>query len=144
MVIGLDIARFGTDKTVFVVRHGRRVIDIVDYRGYDLMHTVAVAKRLIEAYNPESLFLDDNGLGGGVTDRLNELGYKCIVPVIAQQSPDDPKKYKNKKQAFLFVSDNIDVSQFENFDIDSWVNTACKGISVDKTSVINRDELPKL
>ena len=54
------------------------------------------------------------------------------------------KKYKNKKQAFLFVSDNIDVSQFENFDIDSWVNTACKGISVDKTSVINRDELPKL
>ena len=53
------------------------------------------------------------------------------------------QKLKNKgKQAFIFISDNIDTRQFENFNIDSWINTACPGLALDNTNIINYQELP--
>ena len=52
------------------------------------------------------------------------------------------KKLKNKgKQVFVFVSNNIDTSQFENFNIDSWINTACPGLSNDNSNIINYSEI---
>jgi len=48
-------------------------------------------------------------------------------------------KQKNK-QIFIFISDNIDTDQFENFKIDSFVNTACSGLSLDSPSIINYNE----
>jgi 2-(3-amino-3-carboxypropyl)histidine synthase len=48
---------------------------------------------------------------------------------------------KKSKKAYIFISNNIDLSQFENFKIDSWVNTACPGLSYDNSSIINSNEL---
>jgi len=53
------------------------------------------------------------------------------------------KLIKKGKQAYIFISNNIDINQFENFNIDSWVNTACSGLAMDNTEIINIDELPK-
>jgi len=50
---------------------------------------------------------------------------------------------KDNKQAFIFISNNIDLNQFENFNIGSWVNTACQGLSFDNPDIINYSELPK-
>jgi len=50
---------------------------------------------------------------------------------------------KQGKQPYIFISNNIDISQFENFQIDSWVNTACPGLANDNSDIINIDELPK-
>ncbi len=49
---------------------------------------------------------------------------------------------KQGRQPYIFLSDNIDVTQFENFNIDSWVNTACTGLSYDNPNIINYPELP--
>ncbi|MEK6935424.1 MAG: diphthamide synthesis protein [Nanoarchaeota archaeon] len=51
------------------------------------------------------------------------------------------EKQNNQKQAFIFMSNNIDVSQFENFNIESWVNTACSGLSMDNFNIININEI---
>ena len=50
---------------------------------------------------------------------------------------------KNPKQAYIFISNNISINQFENFNIDSWVNTACKGLAMDNPSIININDLPR-
>lgn len=50
---------------------------------------------------------------------------------------------KQNKQPFIFISNNIDVNQFENFPIDSWINTACKGLIYDNFNIINLSDLPK-
>jgi len=60
----------------------------------------------------------------------------------------DALKLKNKlekqgKKTYIFISNNINISEFENFNIDSWVNTACPGLSLDNFNIINIDELPK-
>ena len=48
---------------------------------------------------------------------------------------------KKGKQAYIFLSNNIDSAQFENFNIDSWVNTACSSLSIDSHEIINYDEI---
>lgn len=62
-----------------------------------------------------------------------------------KQAKQLKKKLENKgKEAYIFISEHIDVSQFENFDIQSWVNTACSGLAYDNPSIINIAELPQL
>ncbi len=51
------------------------------------------------------------------------------------------KLKKQGKQAYIFLSNNIDIAQFENFNIDSWVNTACLGLSYDNPNIINHSEI---
>jgi len=50
---------------------------------------------------------------------------------------------KNGKQAFIFISNEINLPQFENFNINSWVNTACSGLSFDDSNIININEIPR-
>jgi diphthamide biosynthesis enzyme Dph1/Dph2-like protein len=50
---------------------------------------------------------------------------------------------KQNKEAYIFVSNNIDINQFENFNIGSWINTACKGLAIDNSNIININDLPK-
>jgi len=51
------------------------------------------------------------------------------------------KLSKNKdKKHYVFLTNNINRNEFENFDIDSWVNTACPRLDMD-SSVINIDKL---
>ena len=47
------------------------------------------------------------------------------------------------KKAHIFMANNLDINQFENFRIDSWINTACSGLAMDNPQIINLDELPK-
>jgi 2-(3-amino-3-carboxypropyl)histidine synthase len=51
------------------------------------------------------------------------------------------KLEKEQKKAFVFISDRIDTREFENFDIDSWVNTACPRIDLDNTNIIGIKEI---
>ncbi len=53
------------------------------------------------------------------------------------------KKLKDKK-SYLFIGDNINVSEFENFsEIKSWINTACPRLDFDNNSIVNLDEINK-
>ncbi len=64
-----------------------------------------------------------------------------------QERLKDAIKLKNQlenknKKSFIFISNNIDTAQFENFNIDSWVNTACPGLAMDNSDTININDLP--
>ncbi|MFA5173729.1 MAG: diphthamide synthesis protein [Candidatus Pacearchaeota archaeon] len=54
------------------------------------------------------------------------------------------KLIKQGKSTHIFVSNNIDTSQFENFNINSWINTACPGLANDNSNIINIDDLPAI
>ena len=94
IVIGVDVARFGDDSSVIVVRHGRKLLTIKKYRELDLM---TFTNKVIEAINdfaPHTVFVDGAGLGAGVIDRLRQLSYRCIE-VQAGSRPLDPEKFTN-------------------------------------------------
>ena len=52
-------------------------------------------------------------------------------------------KKKLDKKSYVFISNNINVSEFENFKIDSWVNTACPRMDLDDVRIVNIDKLIK-
>jgi 2-(3-amino-3-carboxypropyl)histidine synthase len=53
---------------------------------------------------------------------------------------DLSKKIKNKK-SYLFISNNTDSSEFENFGLESWINTACPRLDMEDSRIINIDGL---
>lgn len=77
VVVGADIARFGSDLTVFVKRKGLQVIDVKKFSKID---TQEIASRLIDFASGGKIIIDDTGIGGGVTDRLNKLNAN-VVPI---------------------------------------------------------------
>lgn len=77
--IGVDVARFGDDETVIVPRIGFLVPFIRTYTKQDTMATagwaISAAKELMRTYGRPrcTIKIDDDGVGGGVTDRIREV-----------------------------------------------------------------------
>jgi len=75
LVLGVDVARYGEDESVIVIRKGRdaRSIDPIRLRG---VSTMELASRVIEtatALRADAVFIDGGGVGGGVVDRCRQL-----------------------------------------------------------------------
>jgi hypothetical protein len=78
IVYGCDIARFGGDRTVLMKRQGNVVLGYKYWSGEDLMGTVGRIVHEASMDKPAEILVDTIGLGGGVADRLRELGHKVI------------------------------------------------------------------
>ena len=76
VVMGVDVARFGDDRSVIVVRKGRdgRSFPIEKLKGLDLMQLAARVCRRAAEVNARAVFVDEGGIGAGVVDRLRQLG----------------------------------------------------------------------
>lgn len=99
-VIGIDVARFGSDETVFSVMDNLELLDVDWHTGKDTMKTAGKAIRLFREYGFKKEFdwfvVDDTGVGGGVTDRLVEEGYN-VLRVNFGESSSDQETYANLK-----------------------------------------------
>ncbi|URJ42980.1 terminase B [Paenibacillus polymyxa] len=80
LTIGVDVARFGDDETSIFAGIGPRVVGEHHHFKKDTMVTagwvINLAKELHVAHpdlNRIRIRVDDSGVGGGVTDRLNEI-----------------------------------------------------------------------
>jgi hypothetical protein len=74
-IMSVDVARFGDDRSVIGVRHGRQFRVLAKLRGLD---TVQVAERVIGFINsekPDAVVVDGDGLGAGVYDQIRHRGY---------------------------------------------------------------------
>lgn len=76
---GLDVARFGDDRTALAKRRYNRLMEPVTWwHGHDLMATVGRVKaeyeRAAEDAKPSEILVDIIGYGAGVVDRMQEMG----------------------------------------------------------------------
>src|SRR3989339_534122 len=53
-----------------------------------------------------------------------------------KQALDFKNNLKDKK-GYLFIANNLNTNEFENFNIDSWVNTACPRMDLNNNKIIN-------
>lgn len=102
VVLGVDVARFGDDQTVIVTRVGRdaREFPIIRMANQDTMQVAArVAERanlFRSAGRMVQICVDSGGVGGGVTDRLRQLGFDVTELQFGSRA-NDPRKYANKR-----------------------------------------------
>lgn len=98
MVLGVDAARFGDDRSSIIRRQGRVAYGLESYVKKDTMEVTGIVAKIIQEEQPFRVFVDVGGLGAGIVDRLNELGFRSIVvPINAGATPLDGKKYYNKR-----------------------------------------------
>ncbi len=96
LVIGLDPARMGDDRTAIIRRRGRKAYSLETHYNIDTMELAGIVKRIIEKECPRRVCVDCIGIGAGVVDRLHELGYTDIVEgVNVARRASQPDKYKN-------------------------------------------------
>ncbi len=106
--VGVDVARFGDDKTLIAPRIGNKVFPLQEYSKKDTMETTGNIIKTVEAFKKEHtqinkvvIKIDDDGLGAGVTDRLREvnterkLGY-IIIPIKNGTKAKEEEHYYNK------------------------------------------------
>jgi hypothetical protein len=89
-VWGLDVARYGDDRTALCIRRHRKIEKIESWRGLDTMQTAGRIKYLFDEAatddKPTQIVVDVIGVGAGVVDRLRELG----LPVRALNVAESP------------------------------------------------------
>lgn len=121
--VGVDVARFGDDKTVITPRISTKVYEFRKYAKKSTMETAGnvivcckdYMKRFPHLQNC-IIKVDDSGVGGGVTDRLNEvireekLPYR-VIPVNNGESATDDYYYNLGCQLWGHIKELLE----ENF-----------------------------
>lgn len=98
LLMGVDVARFGDDESVIRFRQGRdaKSLPPKEFKGLDTMQLSTEVADLIDTYKPHAVFVDGGGVGGGVVDRLKQLGYR-VIEVQSGEKAADSDKYLNKR-----------------------------------------------
>jgi hypothetical protein len=105
LVYGLDVARFGTDRTALCKRRGNVVLEIRSWGGLDLMQTVGQVVNEAKNDNPSEICVDTIGLGSGVADRLREMGYNVRDVNVSESSAMNPNANKLRDELWMSVKD---------------------------------------
>lgn len=99
--LGVDVARFGDDRTIIFPRQGLMAFKYVEMRG---ARTDAIAARVIQArakWGSEMEFVDGTGgFGAGVIDNLITAGYSPMEVNFSSESLDP--QYYNKRAEIWF------------------------------------------
>lgn len=94
-VMGVDVARFGSDRSVILVRTD--MIELIKvYKGLDTMQFAAMVAEQAAFYKPQITFVDGAGVGGGVVDRLRMMRFP-VVEVQAGGKANASDRYGNKR-----------------------------------------------
>lgn len=101
-VLGVDVARYGADKTVVALNEGGRISIIGAYNTMDTMEVAATVHKLALDYNVDQVRIDGVGVGGGVVDRVITLARSIdnryvVVEMTAQATPPDRTLHRNAR-----------------------------------------------
>ena len=111
--MGADIARRGGDRIVLLIRDSLAVrhIDITTHRN--LMETTGRVIRLAEKWGipANRVYLDDGGMGGGVTDRLRELDFSVSAIDFSGRACDANRFANIRAESYWFLRDALDPRQ---------------------------------
>ena len=98
-IMGVDLARFGSDQSTLLVRQGRKVFpNIRKWRKMDGMYSAGRVVEAIEQEKPDVVFIDSDGLGGAICDRIRQLvDSNLIVDVQNGVNADNYEMYFNNR-----------------------------------------------
>ena len=100
--VGVDVARFGEDKSVLIARRGQRVVATKSLgRDMDTMRVAGEAAMMARDLAAEAIFVDENGVGGGVCDRLKEVGAPVYGVQFGRRAPH-PTRFANLRSEIFW------------------------------------------
>lgn len=149
-VWGVDVARFGDDRTALAKRSKNTLLDKVKFwQGKDTMQTAGLIK--IEYDNakvkPVSINVDVIGLGAGVVDRCREMGLP-VRGINVAESASVKDQYNRLRDELWFEArewfDRRDVSMPDDESLIAELTLpSFKVLSNGKKQVESKDEMKK-
>jgi hypothetical protein len=100
VIFGVDVARFGDDRSIICRRQGRKADFIGKYYGIDTQVLGGKVQEAIDREKPDAVVIDGDGIGGAVYDYLKARGYDrktLLVEFHGGGSPMDPHAHQNKR-----------------------------------------------
>lgn len=118
-VVGVDVARLGNDRTVFVKRKGLKTVAT---KVFGKTRIPAICDQLEKFVNFDkentTIKVDDTGVGGGVTDEMKKRKYKVIAINFGGKA-NDSNKYPNWiSEAWFYMADIIPEADLGNLNPD--------------------------
>lgn len=105
--IGIDVARFGDDRTTLFPRQGLVAFQPVIMRQQRTTAIAARAARAATQWGAELLIVDDTGhWGHGVIDQLTVAGYP-VVPLVYSDPALDPRYRNRRAEMWIGMADWI-------------------------------------
>jgi len=95
-ILGVDVARFGDDKSAIIRRQGLVASNLQKFQKLDNMDLAARVSAEIVAWEPDAVFID-LGRGEGVVDRLHQLKHQHVIGVNFGGTPINDKRYWPKR-----------------------------------------------
>jgi hypothetical protein len=102
--MSVDVARFGSDRSVIVIWVGNVITEILTYTKLSTTDLSEEIKGLIHKYgiHPQNIVVDSDGVGGGVADQIRGKNF------INNSSPLHKQNYTNlKSQCYIKLSEMI-------------------------------------
>lgn len=90
-ILGIDVARYGDDETVFALRHGNVLTNLFRYSNLDVVEIAQEAKRIASIYGVDVIRVETIGLGSGVYDALNHSMHTIETNKAIQLEAYDPR-----------------------------------------------------
>ena len=111
-IMAVDVARFGGDEIVYSVLESRGAVCWEQIyqeclRGKSLMETCGKIIDMRKSLDIDLIVTDDTGMGGGVTDRLDELKIE-VIPFNGGELSSDPTCVNRRAQAYMKLKDYFD------------------------------------
>jgi len=100
--LGVDVARFGSDKTVIATRCGLKVLPLKVFAKQGTMETAGHAIVEYRERQAVAIKVDDIGVGGGVVDRLAEQQYP-VFGVNVAEAACEPNKFLNRRSELWWL-----------------------------------------
>src|ERR1700733_4265124 len=100
VILGVDVARFGDDRSIICRRQGRKADFIGKFYGIDTQNLGGKVQEMIDRERPDAVVIDGDGIGGAVFDFLKARGYDrktAMVEFHGGGTPTDPHKYLNRR-----------------------------------------------
>lgn len=102
VILGVDIARFGDDRTCIFKRQGLWTEEPLVYKGLSVTDVVDRVIWAIQRWKPDMIFVDSGNMGAGAIDRLRQLGYGNIAEVAFGSKAGRTERYENIRAEMYF------------------------------------------
>lgn len=100
VILGVDVARFGDDRSIICRRQGRKSDFIGKFYHQDTQIIGGKVQEAIDAEKPDAVVIDGDGIGGAVFDFLKARGYDrktVLFEFHGGATPTDQHKYLNRR-----------------------------------------------
>ena len=154
VIWGLDVARFGSDKTALCIRKGRSMPNPIEtWQGKDTMQVAGIIKGKydkvlrFDTERPTAIMVDSIGIGAGVVDRLREMGLPVRGVNVAESASVDTLYARLRDELWFRAKDYFegkDVTMCADDDlIEELASVKFAYTSLGKLKAESKDEMKK-